>query len=58
VETSAKDGDGVSAAVVAITALAIEQLRESGRLEERIRATRMKKATGSSRRCVGGGAAA
>ena len=36
-ETSAKDGDGVTAAVVAIAALALEQLRESGRLEGRIK---------------------
>jgi hypothetical protein len=42
VETSAKDGDGVSAAITAITALVIEQLRESGRLEERINASKSK----------------
>lgn len=41
-ETSAKDGDGVSAAITAITALVIEQLRESGRLEERINASKSK----------------
>lgn len=42
VETSAKDGDGVTAAVVAISALVVEQLRESGRLDERLAASRRK----------------
>jgi len=36
VETSAKDGNGVTAAIIAIVALTIEQLRESGRMEQRI----------------------
>lgn len=39
VETSAKDGDGVAAAITAITALVIEQLRESGRMEARMQAS-------------------
>mmetsp|Transcript_11410 Transcript_11410/g.21164 ORF Transcript_11410/g.21164 Transcript_11410/m.21164 type:complete len:278 (-) Transcript_11410:318-1151(-) len=45
VETSAKDGDGVSAAITAITALVIEQLRESGRLEARLLASKSKAKT-------------
>ena len=43
VETSAKDGDGVSAAITAITALVIEQLRESGLLASRIAAEKEKR---------------
>lgn len=48
-ETSAKDGDGVTAAVVAIAALALDQLRESGKLEERIKASKMKQQGRSKR---------